>query len=400
MKYDGRKVIGLIIVIELVGILLFAYDLYSRFQPVRSLKRPETEEVTQTLTARLGEIKEQVDIVISPPKSSQEEIEAVLEEARMEIDESFPGENESLDNVTEAVCVRDSYVDGNVSAAWSFSNPEVVSSNGRIMYDAIQENEMITARVELEYQDQKEDYEFMFTVRLPSAETATGAEYYIEKAVEEADEKTAQDEEINLPDELQGIKLSFFGTMEPRGLVLCGLGLIFLLMRPFLEAELAKEEEKKRQQVLASDYPKIVSQLSLFISSGISTRNAIKQMVIDHEKRADDTAGAGGYEELKIWCKEIEAGKSEIKAFQDLGIRSGNPEYKKLALIMVQNLKKGTKNLAVKLEQEELSAFENRKARARMLGEEASTKLLLPMLGLLGIILAILMTPAMMQMNI
>lgn len=51
------------------------------------------------------------------------------------------------------------------------------------------------------------------------------------------------------------------------------------------------------------------------------------------------------------------------------------------------------------LDREELLAFELRQNLAKKAGEEASTRLLLPMIGLLGIVMAILLIPAMMTMN-
>ena len=50
-------------------------------------------------------------------------------------------------------------------------------------------------------------------------------------------------------------------------------------------------------------------------------------------------------------------------------------------------------------DKEELLAFELRQNLAKKAGEEASTRLLLPMIGLLGIVMAILLIPAMMTMN-
>jgi hypothetical protein len=52
------------------------------------------------------------------------------------------------------------------------------------------------------------------------------------------------------------------------------------------------------------------------------------------------------------------------------------------------------------LEREAQSAFEQRKMHAKVAGEEASTKLLIPMMGLLGIILVVLVIPALQGINI
>ena len=52
------------------------------------------------------------------------------------------------------------------------------------------------------------------------------------------------------------------------------------------------------------------------------------------------------------------------------------------------------------LEQEEWEAYEQRKTQAKQAGEEAGTKLLLPMGIMLVIVLAILVIPAGMTLNL
>lgn len=59
-----------------------------------------------------------------------------------------------------------------------------------------------------------------------------------------------------------------------------------------------------------------------------------------------------------------------------------------------QNLRKGSTNLAQLLTEEAKEAFENRKHMARKLGEKAGTKLLLPMMMILGVMMVIIMVPA------
>lgn len=67
---------------------------------------------------------------------------------------------------------------------------------------------------------------------------------------------------------------------------------------------------------------------------------------------------------------------------------------------MSQNLRKGTKGLVQLLRIDALQAFEERKTRARRLGEEAGTKLLLPMFLMLSVVLVIVVVPAFLSMQI
>lgn len=89
----------------------------------------------------------------------------------------------------------------------------------------------------------------------------------------------------------------------------------------------------------------------------------------------------------------------EGEAIAHMGMRSELKEYKKLALLLEQNRRQGSEKLVQQLEEENLLAYEMRKNQARKAGEEASVKLLFPMLGMLGIVIAILLLPAMMTMG-
>ena len=67
---------------------------------------------------------------------------------------------------------------------------------------------------------------------------------------------------------------------------------------------------------------------------------------------------------------------------------------------MIQNMKKGTEDLLLQLSGEASEAFSLRKIQARQLGEEAGTKLLLPMVMMLAVVMATLMIPAFMSFQL
>ena len=98
-------------------------------------------------------------------------------------------------------------------------------------------------------------------------------------------------------------------------------------------------------------------------------------------------------------CHEIESGVSEARALERFGDRIGLHRYRKFCSLVTQNLRKGTRGLGLLLEQEAADAFEERKNLAKKYGEEAGTKLLLPMMIMFGIVVAVIMVPAMMSMQ-
>lgn len=97
---------------------------------------------------------------------------------------------------------------------------------------------------------------------------------------------------------------------------------------------------------------------------------------------------------------EIQDGESERRAYQKFGERTGLSCYHRLVRILIQNLQTGNRGLCELLGQEATVALEERKALAKKLGEEAGTKMLLPLIMMLGIVIAIIMVPAMQSFSI
>ena len=95
----------------------------------------------------------------------------------------------------------------------------------------------------------------------------------------------------------------------------------------------------------------------------------------------------------------MENGTAEVAAYREFGQRCRLQPYLKLSSILEQNRKTGTKNLRELLRTEVEDAFELRKNLARKMGEEAGTKLLVPLFLLLFVVMIFIMVPAMITMG-
>ena len=95
-----------------------------------------------------------------------------------------------------------------------------------------------------------------------------------------------------------------------------------------------------------------------------------------------------------IVCHEMDSGVSEMEAYRRFGERCGQVKYKTFATLLIQNLQKGSRQLADMLEKESMEAWDERKRKARVLGEAAATKLLVPMILMLLVVMAVIMVPA------
>ena len=100
------------------------------------------------------------------------------------------------------------------------------------------------------------------------------------------------------------------------------------------------------------------------------------------------------YEEIYRVANELESGVSEGTAYEHFSLRCRSQQYTRLVTLLSQNLRKGNSGLLPLLHEESKKALAERMDHARKRGEEAGTKLLLPMMLMLVIVMVIIMIPA------
>lgn len=150
---------------------------------------------------------------------------------------------------------------------------------------------------------------------------------------------------------------------------------------------------KKRHMLIKLDFPDFLNKLTLLIDAGMNITTAWHKIV------SDNNSERPLYEELRIVALEIKAGKSEKKAYENFAKRCRVPEITRFISITIQNLRKGGTELTIILRLQGNECWQMRKDVAKKLGEEASTKLLIP-IGIMFIgILIIVIAPALLQLQ-
>ena len=158
----------------------------------------------------------------------------------------------------------------------------------------------------------------------------------------------------------------------------------------------------QRQAQMQLDYSEIVGKLSLLLGAGMNISSAWEKIAAVYRQKLEqgETERRFAYEEMLTVLYEIQDGIGELQAYENFGRRCQISAYRRLSALIVQNVRKGARGMQKLLEQEEWEAYEQRKAQAKQAGEEAGTKLLLPMGIMLAIVLAILVIPAGMSLNL
>ena len=226
--------------------------------------------------------------------------------------------------------------------------------------------------------------------------TLGAAQKSIAEAVSRYNEQRSDPDYYYLPDKLNGKKVKWESPADTSGMLLTGLFLIAAMAILVMKGREEQVQLQKRYEELLMDYPGLIMKFTLLVQAGMTVRKAFQKISLDYgRKRKRNPRPA--YEEIRIVCYEMESGVSESEAYRRFGERCGQAKYKTFATLLIQNLQKGSRQMADMLERESTEAWEERKRKARVLGEAAATKLLVPMIMMLIVVMAIVMIPAFMS---
>lgn len=222
------------------------------------------------------------------------------------------------------------------------------------------------------------------------------AQKSIAEAVSRYNEQRSDPDYYYLPDKLNRKKVKWESPADTSGMLLTGLFLIAAMAILVMKGREEQVQLQKRYEELLMDYPGLIMKFTLLVQAGMTVRKAFQKISLDYgRKRKRNPRPA--YEEIRIVCYEMESGVSESEAYRRFGERCGQAKYKTFATLLIQNLQKGSRQMADMLERESTEAWEERKRKARVLGEAAATKLLVPMIMMLIVVMAIVMIPAFMS---
>lgn len=395
-----KKIIFLLLGIEIVGSMLSIKQWYAAnpgFDGTLFRRELGKGSYVEELELKSDVYKGTVELEIEEKQPTKNEAKKLLEKAKKEIDATFLGENKALEQVMSDVILQDAYQDGMVAAEWSFDDYTYIGTDGVIKENELDEPELVEATAVLTCGEYQQIYRFSMQLCPCSVETEKGLQREIQKKIRR---QPLEKSEITLPSDIAGIPLQWKKTGNMDGAMLSILGIVVCFLLPYGQ----KLEEQKQKKIILEkrkkDYPMLVEELSLFLAAGVTFTEAARKMTENYERRKKQTGEVQeGYELWKKLSYEMRDGVREADAIMRFGKESGRKEYKKLALLLEQNRRQGSQHMIQQLEQENLIAFEMRKNQVKREGEETSVKLLFPMMGMLGIVIVILILPAMMTMK-
>ncbi len=341
-----------------------------------------------------GRETESIIYTVDEQKYTDEEIRMLYKEAAESLPEIVLGNNKSMDAVTENLNLVTAIEGYPFKIEWESSSYSLIHTDGTVSNEELEKAEVVTLRAYFRYDGM--EFEEIFPVQIQPA-VLTQEELLmqsIEASLEEQNQASRTGSAMILPDYIENKNVVWKEVIQDNSgylfLLICAASLLIYFSKG-RDVELDLEKRKKE---LLSDYPEVISKLTLYMGAGMTIRRAFFKMGEDYKRKEAFNRKRYAYEEILLLVNELQSGISETEAYVHLGKRCQLQPYMKLSALLSQNLRKGSNDLLMMLRQEAAGAFEERKNTARKLGEEAGTKLLMPMMMMLCIVMVIIMFPA------
>lgn len=397
--YNIRRFSYSIAVIGVTTMLAFLYcvsgedtGLIDHYQVRRPAYAEERKEISFLANDR------EVLVEINPREYSLEEIQENFQKAYEIVLQRMKGENDALDRVCSNLNLMTYLEEYAMKITWMSSDPQIIDTFGTVYNDEFSEDrkEQVVLTALLSYADMECRYEITVEAAAPVLTKEERFVRDLKHIIRENDKNTRTQETVAFPKEVDGEIVRYEEQREDHTFLLLILGMITaVVIFPGMDKDLENRMKERKNEMLL-DYSEIISKLNILSGAGMSILKAWEKIVRDYEKKVDKNGKMRrfAYEEMKITYYEIRSGISEGSAYAAFGRRCNIHEYLKLGTLLEQNVKKGAKGLSKMLEEEAVNAFEQRKNIAKKLGEEAGTKLLIPMIIMLAIVMLIVLIPA------
>lgn len=353
------------------------------------------------LRASIGENEEEFSVTVSEQEYTEEELDAVFQEASEDLEKLILGENESLDEVRDDLELISEIPETGISVSWEIDNYEVMDLQGNLISENLTDDgTLVKLSASLLYGERQAVHEFYAKVYPTMISRAERQMSDLKEEIARADEETAAEDHLVLPDQINGERVEWSYTADTRAFAILILGAGTAAMICVSKDQSGKEEEKRRIRQMKTDYPQIINKFNLYIGAGMTIRRAWSCIADDYEKKRERYGKRVAYEEMIYTLHEIQGGAPEGECYEKYGNRCGISRYRKFGTMLSQNLRKGSRGITDLLAREAEEAFEDRKNMAKKLGEEAGTKLMIPMFIMLAVVFVIVTVPAFFSIQI
>lgn len=381
------------LLITWVSLILFQYFASKEMTVERNSFGGGEKEIS--LILKKDSETKKYDLLLGEQKLSFQEEKMLQKEFFRDLEMKMRGNNSSLQKVTQALCFEESLDGWPFYITYQSENQQYIHMDGSIegweKISSKNQNSYVSVQVTAEYASYLWTKVFQIHLEKPERVKEESPFKEAEKMLTNQERENREKRIWKLPPLAGEISIEKEQTFHPTGMILIAFGiLLFLLLQKFLDlkekADLCKKETLR-------DFPVIVHLLTLYMGAGLSLSSAIQRIGKDYasqKKRKNKYA----FEKILWMDQQIQLGAGQKEVCMQWGRKFKESAYRKLALTLSQVISKGTREGKMLMEQMEQEAFRQRIDQAKKEGEEASTRLLFPMILLLSTVLLLVMFPA------
>ncbi len=326
-----------------------------------------------------------------------EALDQLFANAAKEAEEQFIGENLSLDCIDHAVLLPKNLQNGQIRARWRFDPENIIDTEGELwVEETCEEGILVMVSLTMTYFEEVREHSFgcfVYPKKLSQSERLVAD---LQSYFEEEQELSKNQHFLRLPLRIGNVRLHWSQKIENTYQFILTLGIVAAVVVYLQEGVKEQRKEQERKEQLLRQYPDMVSKMSLLLGAGMTLSGAWERIVLNYQHKLEHHQAQFEevYEQMLLAYREMQDGVGELRVYEQFGERCGTPQYRKLSMLIIQNLRKGSAGLRQSLEKEVADAFSLRKNLAKRAGEEAGTKILLPMMFMLCIVMVIILVPA------
>jgi len=389
-----KKEMFLIIIAAIVIVALCAFsDFQNSHIENNIIFRKDTDGTKAEIPLQIKiEDEKWKDIIVTlhPKEYSEDELEEMFVHACKDLADMIRMENADLKQVNSDLNLVQEVTGFPFTIRWESSKEQVINAEGKLIFEQEFLNESVELTAIFTYEDWEREYVLPVHVLANEPEDLMLS---LEEDLKTRESSTREERQFHLPEIFEN---QFLQWRYPPGNSSIILGILFLFMIPFISYQKDQEihkQAKERNTQLQDSFPEFISKLLLLMESGMSIRGAFFRIGEDYQKKRQFEKNYL-YEEVLYICRQMKNGMMEREGYELLGKRCGLACYKKLSGLLIQHLQKGGSNILETLRGESAKAMEEQKRELQKKGEEMGTKLLFPMIMMLGIVMVFIMVPA------
>ena len=351
--------------------------------------RPEQGSDTKRFLFRFNGQEKEYEIPVYAREKTEEEKAEAFQKIIQYIDKTICGENISLTCVTKNLILPESVPEYDATIRWNSKQTELIEEDGSVHRDTVKEATAVELTAKIIMGSEKKEKEYVVTV-LPyekgstEEKLAVARDYLVEK-----EQNSRLEDSVVFPawiDDVEILEEREAGNSQWL-LLLLPITIICVIAGKKKEVE---KEKKEQERALLAAYPNLVTKFTMYIGAGMTIRTAWEQLAKEYEAPIQSDLG-------KAICQtvaELHMGKSEEAAYEKFGEQIGLRPYKRFAAILVGQSSRGGGGMKEALRREVQEAWELQKEEVKRMGNEAETKLIIPMLGMMIIVFSIVVIPA------